>query len=195
MHWACEHSRRSQRRIWRGDGKRYSGHEQHYPRQARIAPGAGATHHACPAWSPCWGGEQSSLGGQGRQQLFASSTRRYPNAFFLFFSRALGKASRAQQPHKTRRLIRLLPPNPRRAASHTNSPPPPGKPAGANGHTRRTASFHTPSGTCRPKGGQWHGRSCSSGSCYRRFNVLTRSTLGRVQVYMLQTTFRSTCSM
>ena len=76
-----------------------------------------------------------------------------------FFSRALGKASRAQQPHKTRRLIRLLPPNPRRAASHTNSPPPPGKPAGANGHTRRTASFHTPSGTRRPKGGlrsQWH---------------------------------------
>ena len=31
--------------------------------------------------------------------------------------------TRAQQPHKTRRLIRLLPPNPRRAASHT--PPPP----------------------------------------------------------------------
>ena len=29
-----------------------------------------------------------------------------------FFSRALGKASRAQQPHKTRRLIRLLPPQP-----------------------------------------------------------------------------------
>ena len=40
-----------------------------------------------------------------------------------FFSRALRKASRAQPPHKTRRLIHLpTPPNPRRAASHTNPP-------------------------------------------------------------------------
>ena len=33
---------------------------------------------------------------------------------------------------------------------HSQTPPPPGKPAGANGHTRRAASFHTPSGRRRP---------------------------------------------
>ena len=36
------------------------------------------------------------------------------------------------------------------------SPEPSGKPAGPNGHTRRTASFHPRSGT-RPLGGEWHG--------------------------------------
>ena len=99
------HSQKSQRRIWRGDVKRYSGHEQHYPRQARIAPGAGATHHACPAWSPCWGGEQSSLGGAGQAAIICEQHSQIPKCFFLFFSRALGKASRAQRPHKTHRLI------------------------------------------------------------------------------------------
>ena len=39
-----------------------------------------------------------------------------------FFSRALGKASRAQQPHKTRRLIRPSPPT-RDAPPHSQTPP------------------------------------------------------------------------
>ena len=104
-----------------------------------------SVHHPAPT---------SRRSGAGRQEFYLTGLSILATTTTnAFFSRALRKASRAQQRHKTRRLIRPHPPNPRRAASHTNSPPPPGKPAGANGHTRRTASFHTPPGTCRPKGG------------------------------------------
>ena len=138
--------------------RRIAGMQRSLPRRGA------ATHHVCPAWYP-FRAPMSRRSGAGRQEfdltglsILATTTT---NAFF---SRALGKASRAQQPHKTRRLIRLLPPQPEtRRLTHKLPPPPPGKPAGANGHTRRTASFHTPSGTCRPIGRPMAGQEVRRG--------------------------------
>ena len=57
-------------------------------------------------------------------------------------------AERAEQtPHSAN-----LGGGPKRSLFFFFSPEPPGKPAGPNGHTRRTASFQTPSGRRRPIG-------------------------------------------
>jgi hypothetical protein len=100
-------------------------------RPRAALPATGTHRSRRRGHSPCLPGVVSML---GRRAVLARGGRAGSNylraaladtqmLFSFFFSRALGKASRAQRPHKTHRLIRPHPPNPRRAASHTNSPP------------------------------------------------------------------------